>query len=271
MVEINRDQILNKGQSLIEQGFKGKAIVAFVDMLGFSQEIYANWNQIQFNPLERIMEIKGFMEMAKKGAKVHTFLDYDMRTVLGQIKYPDVITISDSFILIQTLDDEDDVNFILSFLAITVSIIELWRISKDKGFTIRGGVDYGDLFYTQTEVIGPAYIDAYNIESKIADISRIVYSDKIGKLVYLKHNGIHPTLRDYLMRYFKTDIDNRIILNPLIPFGYQNDKMLDLALYNFNDMRNKVKLHSARNKYSSLIDQLYKRDRSLSSIEIFNI
>ena len=65
------------------------------------------------------------------------------------------------------MDDDTDITFVLSLLAVTGIITELWRISKDKGFTIRGGVDFGDLFYTPSEIIGPAYIDAYNLESKL--------------------------------------------------------------------------------------------------------
>lgn len=270
MILITNEDIAEKGNKLISSGYKGKAIVAFVDMLGFSQEILTKWDDAEFNPLQRIMEIKGFMDLAKKGSIDHTFLDYDEKTILGKIKYPEVITISDSFVFVQTLDDDTDITFILSLLAVTGSIIELWRISKDKGFTIRGGVDFGELFYTPSEIIGPAFIDAYNLESKIAEVSRIVYSKKISKMIYDKYITLHPTLKDYLLRYFKNDIDNYIILNPLVPFGFSSDAMLNEALNDFNGMMNSINNHNARNKYVNIIDHLDKKNRELSEFEMFN-
>jgi len=270
MFEITPKQISETANKLISNGFKGNAIVAYVDLLGFSQEIKDKWNDMSYDPLKRMMEIKAFIELAKNGSIYHTFFDYDEQTILGKTKYPDVITISDSFIFIKIMEEEDDLNFILGLLAVTGSIIELWRIAKEKGFTIRGGVDFGELFYTSSEVIGPAFIDAYNLESKAADVSRIIYSNKICKMIYDKQSNLHPSLKDYLMRYFKKDIDDYIILNPLIPFGYSSDANLDIALYDFNDLMNNVNNHNARNKYVNIVEQLYKKNRALSSMEIFN-
>jgi hypothetical protein len=270
MFEITPNQIAETAKNLIDKGYKGKVIVAYVDLLGFSQEIKDKWNDTSDDPLKRIMEIKAFIDLAKKGSVHHTFYDYDEQTILGKTKYPDVITISDAFIFIQIMEEDDDLNFILGLLAITGSIIELWKIAKDKGFTIRGGVDFGELFYTTTEVIGPAFIEAYNLESKTADVSRIIYSTKISKMIYAKQSNLHPTLKDYLMRYFKQDIDDCIILNPLIPFGFSIDANLDIALYDFNDLMNNVNNYKARNKYVTIVEQLYKRNRALNSMEIFN-
>jgi len=267
--EITNKQIKKKGKALINKGYNGNAIVAFVDMLGFSQEIMTKWGGAIDDPLKRIMEIKGFVKLARQGKAKHTFFDYDLTKILGTAKYPDLITISDSFVFLQTIKKNKDLYFILNLLSVVGSIIELWRVSKDKGFTIRGGIDFGPIFYSKREIIGPTFINAYNIESKIADVSRIVLSDNLAKKIYKHQPTIHSTLKDYLLRYFVEDIDGKVILNPLIVFGY-SDELLDEAMYDFNLMSCNIKRHSAKSKYYDLLSRLYKRDKGLSKIEIFN-
>ena len=38
--------------------FKGMGYVCFLDILGFSQDILANWNAVESNPLEKLLAIK---------------------------------------------------------------------------------------------------------------------------------------------------------------------------------------------------------------------
>ena len=42
------------GTDIRKKEFKGKCIVAFVDFLGFSNEIKNNWNTNKDNPLDRL-------------------------------------------------------------------------------------------------------------------------------------------------------------------------------------------------------------------------
>ena len=127
------------------------------------------------------MRIKSLLELAIKNANPHKFCDHNGKIIL-KITYPKLITFSDSFIFLKELEDQDPSYILGSVLATIGSIIELWRISVDEKFSIRGGVDYGEIFYTVDDLVGPTLINSYNLEVKTADVSRILISKTISNI-----------------------------------------------------------------------------------------
>lgn len=269
MVEITPYELEEFAKEEILNGFKGEAIVAYVDLLGFSQEITNNWNNLSNDPLLRLIKIKKFTELAKQRAVNHTFLDYD-NTVIMEIPYPKIITFSDSFIFIKPIENTEPNYIVGCILSITGSIMELWKLSVIEGFTIRGSVVHGEIYHNNLDLIGPALINAYNSESKDAKISRIIYSEKIKEIIRNNLDSIHPTLIDYFKRFFNLDIDKRIAINPLVVFGYDNDELVDSALDKIVDMNNKIFDHDAKNKYVDLIRRLKARNTELNELSIYN-
>lgn len=269
MVEVTLNEAREMAKTSIAEGYKGNAIVAFVDILGFSDEIKTKWNNSENDPLVRILALKDFLAYVKSEAEIFKLTDYDETTIDASAPYPDVITLSDSFVFIQKIEENDDASFISALLSISFNILELWRISIDSGFTLRGGVGYGELFYSPTEIIGPPYIEAVSLESKVADVSRLIYSHRIKELVYDKHTNIPSIIQEYLQRYFRIDIDSYMMLNPVM-IAHENDYIRHCALiYELKALRNGVRNHCVRNKYDDLINRLVQNDRSKISFDDF--
>lgn len=63
------------------------------------------------------------------------------------------------------------------------------------GVLLRGAVSVGELYHEDNLIFGPAFIDAYNLESRIAKYPRIIFSEKLyeGKTAdeYLETNDLH--------------------------------------------------------------------------------
>ena len=114
----------------------------------------------------------------------------------------------------------------MSFITFFSAISQIWQQCILKGFTIRGGIEYGSFYWTEKDVIGPAYINAYNLESKDADISRILCGDSFMKFfneIFPAHNPyvINQGPRNFMLdHYCKPDRPQRdwMIINPNIIF-----------------------------------------------------
>jgi len=265
----NKEEITKVADQKMAKGKKVKAIVAFVDLLGFSEELINNWEQDSDNFLQRIMRIKSYIELCKEHGNPNEFYDYDEETLLDTSEYPEQISFSDSFIFIKEIDETTSQSKITSVLSVVGSILELWSYAIEEGFTLRGAIDYGDFYFDQNDIIGPAFISTYRMESKVAKISRIICSKEIGKIIDLNIKDSAQRFSDYVQLYFKKDIDNQLILNPCVAFNLLNHQNLDLAKARVEKMRLKADDHDARNKYHDLIERLNERSVDFSDLDIF--
>ena len=59
--------------------------------------------------------------------------------------------------------------------AIAFCVVDLAQM----GYLVRGGVTVGKLYHTGKHVVGPAMIDAYRLEAKIAQVPRVVIDKKL--------------------------------------------------------------------------------------------
>jgi hypothetical protein len=63
-----------------------------------------------------------------------------------------------------------------------------WIAAIKEGYTIRGGADLGEMFWSDTETIGPGLVRAYLLESKIAEKSRVLIGpDFLANLLARMH------------------------------------------------------------------------------------
>ena len=63
-----------------------------------------------------------------------------------------------------------------------IELLEIYYLlinSIMKGFLIRGSIVYGKLIHTKDIIFGPALVEAYNRESKIAKYPRVIIDDVI--------------------------------------------------------------------------------------------
>jgi len=252
----------------IKIGFKGKAIVAFIDLLGFRNEIINKWDDKENSPLKRLMMFKGYNEIAKEKAEFHNFFDSDGNSI-AKINYPEIITFSDSFIFIQPLKEDTPDNILYSILSVCGSIYELWKVCIDGGFTIRGGVDYGDIYHNGKDLVGPALIKSYELESKVANTSRVVFASSILNLINNNLNLAKTIVPEYYKRFLVNDVDQLIILNPIIMWGYNNLEDTEECVAKLKTMMDDANSFKLKSKYLNLIARLKNQIDPDNDFKIF--
>lgn len=141
--------------------FKGKGYVCFIDVLGFSNEILRNWNNLEVNPLEKILSIKRelpiLLDEDDDGREEHR--SYRCR----------IQTVSDSVTICFGHKDHLIMgDIVLGLQAVLANISYVWTTFIEAGYTIRGAIDFGDIYWDENELIGPAFINAYQLESEVA-------------------------------------------------------------------------------------------------------
>lgn len=139
-------------------------IVVFLDVLGFSN--FTNYTgATQVNQSKKIETINNYLEM------LHKF--FSPKNAIAKSRM--VTSFSDSIVLSIKVEDIDDFD---------VELLEIYYLlinSIMKGFLIRGAIVYGKLIHTKNIIFGPALVEAYNRESKIAKYPRVIVDDAIVK------------------------------------------------------------------------------------------
>lgn len=131
--------------------------VAFIDVLGFKSVV--NHATQDSNNLAELEKLIGLLSTAVPS------LDGSVDARVPAELIPKHIYISDSIILSAPLTSEKMKNYNgLSILVMRV--IQLTHILLSKGYLIRGGISVGDVWHTESNIVGAAYQEAYSIESQ---------------------------------------------------------------------------------------------------------
>jgi hypothetical protein len=161
-----------------------KRIIAFIDILGFRELI----KDSEKNPatLEKIYEIINYFKNWEKpeswNLKTIEIEEDAQNKGLANFDLSNKSTctcFSDSIVVSIKISD-GDVNALLSNLIANISYIGSYIIQK--GILFRGAITIGNIIHQDNGIIlGQGFIDAYNLESKLATFPRIVVSDKLIK------------------------------------------------------------------------------------------
>lgn len=206
---------MSRAKRVIEKGvcrsYEGTAIVCFLDILGFSKYIENTWKVEGNHPLQTILNLKNIVKSKAFSNgfiyEVHNGEETKVTKFLSNVK-----TISDSVIILVPINTEDEPEEIFNTLmGMSHIIIDFWSEVIKIGFSIRGGIEYGDVYWNEDEIIGPAFIKAYNLESKYASTSRVIcgdqYTDFLFKLLSKTDLGISCLKYcDSLLSYYMKDI-----------------------------------------------------------------
>ena len=153
--------------------FQGKGYVCFIDVLGFSNDILNNWNNPESDPLEKILSIKDKMPIFDE-PKEEDDSDSHRKYVCR------VNTVSDSVTICFGYDEDIIVgDMVLGLEAVIGNIAYIWSTFISEGYTIRGSIDFGDIYWDTNELIGPAFINAFRLESEVAKNSRVIISSSV--------------------------------------------------------------------------------------------
>ena len=212
-----------------------------------------NWGTGQSDPLEKLLAIKrempGFESIEDDGAsestrkyvcRVNTFSD----SVMISFGYSNRIIIGD---------------LVLALEAILGNVAYVWSTFILKGYTIRGAIDFGDIYWDESDLIGPAFINAYKLESQVAKNSRVVVSSRVNQIFADLTREYPSTLTDHLFRNFRRDVDGYLIVDPAILYNSDDERKLLISA--LRRMRDGLPHGIIREKYTPLIAMMDEGER----------
>ena len=227
--------------------FKGKGYVCFIDVLGFSTDILNNWHNKESNPLDKILSIKNKMPLFDNTE------DYGSESTRHYVCR--VNTISDSVTICFGFDENIIVgDLVLGLEAVIANVAYIWSTFIREGYTIRGAIDFGDIYWDSNELIGPAFINAYRLESEVAKNSRVIISSGLNRELNNLFKKYEITLTEHLIENFRKDVDGYIIIDPHQIYNSEEER---IELINeLIEMKSTVKTGIIREKYIPLISML---------------
>lgn len=154
-------------QKFIESVKYENRIVAFIDILGWSNQVYKS-SKTQ----DEIVKLGGILKVIQN---VSGFL-VNLPTLPDGSPFPGDMRITQfSDCIVASTEDSYFGKQGMEFL-----LQNLYEITFVNGIFLRGGVTIGDIHHAANMVFGPALNDAYNLESKEAIYPRIILGHHIG-------------------------------------------------------------------------------------------
>lgn len=131
--------------------------VAFIDVLGFKKVVdAADQERSKHTELEALVDLL---------ESVVPKLDETVDRAVPNDLLPRHIYISDSIILSAPLTSSE----ISSYRGLSILVMRVIQISHmllSKGYLLRGGISVGPVWHTTQNIVGPAYQEAYRIETE---------------------------------------------------------------------------------------------------------
>lgn len=178
--------------------------VAFIDVLGFKDVVdAAGQGGNKHAELEALIDL---LESAIPN------LDGTVSPTVPKDLIPKHIYISDSIILSAPLTSSEMPNY-RGLSILVMRAIQISHLLLSKGYLLRGGVSVGSVWHTDSNIVGPAYQEAYQIETKTL-VPRVELSPG-AKNHWLNTEGhSNKMCLDYM---------NTFMVNVLHEFYIQND------------------------------------------------
>lgn len=236
--------------------FKGIGYVCFLDILGFSQDILTNWCAAESNPLDKLLAIKSALPVLHDD-EGELGLSQSVRSYVCRVN-----TVSDSITIAFGLENKLIIgDMVLGLEALLANVREVWRTAIELGYTLRGAIDFGDIYWDKNELVGPAFINAYRLESEIARVSRVVVSSKLNNLLSDLASSYASGITEHLISNFRKDVDGYIVLDP-----YKmcvTDEERGLLVKKLKIMASQASTPLIKEKYAPLIEMLSKKAPAL--------
>jgi len=205
--------------------FKGTGLVAYLDLLGFSNEIENKWSNVEDNPLDKILLLKKNIPQFTSEELKELSPNKNQRTYLCRVQ-----TISDSIIVSFGLEKPCSIaDIVLGIIVFIETISSIWVNTLVSGFTLRGAVDMGEIYWDDKEIIGPALIKTYQLEKDYAKTSRIIISSSFNKNLAKLFSEKQTLWNDKILQLLRLDIDGYLIVNPHNLYSYKvdNNEVID--------------------------------------------
>jgi hypothetical protein len=170
--------------------FENRAI-AFIDVLGF-KSVVAAAAQCD-NKLKELEELIGVLESTVPS------LDGTVDRSVPRDLIPKHIYISDSIILSAPLSSDKMPSY-RGLSILVMRVIQLSHILLSKGYLLRGGISVGPVWHTDSNIVGTAYQEAYQIETKTL-VPRVELSPNAQELWCSTEGSGNAMCLDYKSRF----------------------------------------------------------------------
>lgn len=172
-------------------------LILFIDFLGFSEIVGKTATSSKallrlIRAMDRLGEIDG----------------------LGIRASQKVTQFSDSIVASYRITEPSAVFHLLN--AIAFCVVDLAHM----GYLVRGGVTAGKLYHTRKHVVGPAMIDAYRLESKVAQVPRVVIDKNLLEIARKYRDEMHTEEDEagYASHFMTPDRDGQYFFD-YVSFG----------------------------------------------------
>lgn len=193
--------------------FFGQGLVAFIDLLGFAGTVLTNWGEGGDDALARLLRIKAAIPK-EDNHLLPVCCDPDWKP---EFAYRCKVRAMSDSVLIFTALPEHLTYGDLAFASISMiaCIRGAWIQAVKEGYTVRGAIELGQLYWDGEEVTGPAFIDAYHLESRIAGCSRVILGPRYMKALVKASESVNIMTDPFTPVVFLCKNKDRFIsLNP---------------------------------------------------------
>lgn len=172
-------------------------LVAFIDVLGFSNLVEKSNNDIEY-----------FKKILYTTQIIEHFVGNNDEKKQSEGRKTEMTQFSDSLVISRPYNDIGDFWNLIMELDLVQKVI-----ANEVGIMIRGGLTAGLLYHKGTISFGPAFVDAYHLECKKAKYPRIIIDPK---LLTSTGDFINDTLLNtFINANLKKDSDGFYFINYL--------------------------------------------------------
>ncbi len=230
--------------------FFGWAIVCYIDILGISLNVRDNWGEHYESAHNKLLRIKEHIPTADEHTQA-IFAICDPKTNREFERYLSITrTWSDSIVTMLAFPNSptncDSQEFSTRVISVLYALRFIWRQSLREGFTIRGGIEFGEMFWNDTDFIGPALVNAYKLENKMAHTSRILIGPTLLNIIIEFSNvssKVSPDVQS-LIDAFLVSGDHKIFVNPHFAVGKDMIGILEALCQKASADSIKIKYHN---------------------------
>jgi hypothetical protein len=172
--------------------------VAFIDILGFKNLVNSSIKDHNASS-----KLSNLIDLLKSAVPL---LDERVDNSLPAHLIPKHIYISDCIILSTPLTDSDRTSY-SGLDVIIMRVIQLTHFFLEEGYLIKGGISIGKVWHADFNIVGPAYQEAYLLESKEKDpfvflSKKAIALNRQDSRMCITHNDkiiVNGLLDDYIL------------------------------------------------------------------------
>jgi hypothetical protein len=256
----------------VDEPYHGKALIAYLDLLGFKNDINQNWYNKENSTLDKYLQFKDSLPIDLDNIVNESIRNDINKEKINYTYLSRTRLISDSIIITHNLPQGTVFGHAFAgFNSFFYTIAQAWWNAVESGFTIRGAITYNDIYIKSDDILGQGLLEAIDLEESNAKTSRIILSSSMNtaleKIIHHIHNNEDiKHLSAPLEKLVIQDIDGYIIFNPfLLSTVYQKDNKqnnLEYLTKQLKTLKNSNDMY-IQNKYQPLINILTLQESNI--------